>query len=119
MGFTTVEVSVHNPEKLAECQRVSLLVDTGAMYSIIPRHILENLGITPRWKRQFSLANGQKIERGGSGALYSVGEYEGHAPVIFGEEGDQSILGVTALEAMGLQVDPITHELKPTELLLL
>ena len=119
MGFTTVEVSVHNPEKPAECRAVNLLADTGAMYSIVPHHILDNLGIKPRWRRKFSLADGQKIERDGSGALYRVGEYEGHAPVIFGEEGDHPILGVTALEAMGLQVDPVTHELKPTELLLL
>ena len=119
MGFTTVEVLVHNPEKPAESRAVNLLADTGAMYSIIPRHILDNLGIEPRWRRKFSLANGQKTERDGSGALYIVGEYEGHAPVIFGEERDKPILGVTALEAMGLQVDPVTHELKPTELLLL
>ena len=119
MGFTTVEVSLHNPEKPAECRAVNLLADSGAMYSIIPRQILDDLRIKPRWRRKFSLANGQKIERDGSGALYRIGEYEGHAPVIFGEEGDQSILGVTTLEALGLQVDPVTQQLKPTELLLL
>jgi aspartyl protease family protein len=119
MGVTTVEVLVHNPEKPAECRTVKLLAGTGAMYSIIPRHILDDLGIEPRWRRKFSLGAGQRIERDGSGALYRIGEYEGHAPVIFGEEGDHPILGVTALEAMGLQVDPVTHELKPTELLLL
>ncbi|OIP26450.1 MAG: hypothetical protein COT13_00780 [Chloroflexi bacterium CG08_land_8_20_14_0_20_45_12] len=119
MGFTTVEVSLHNPEKPAECRAVNLLADSGAMYSIIPRQILDDLRIKPRWRRKFSLANGQKIERDGSGALYRIGEYEGHAPVIFGEEGDHPILGVTALEAMGLQVDPVSQELKPTELLLL
>lgn len=119
MGFTTVEVLVHNPEKPAEYQAVNLLADTGAMYSIIPRHILSELGIKPLHKRLFTLANGERIEREIGGALYRVKEYGGHAPVIFGEEGDKPILGVTALEAMGLQVDPITHELKPTELLLL
>jgi predicted aspartyl protease len=119
MGFTTVEVSAYNPEKLAECRVVKLLADTGAMYSIIPRQILDNLGIKPRWRRKFSLANGQRIERDGSHALYRVGEYEGYAPVIFGEENDKPILGVTALEAMGLQIDPVTQELKPIELLLL
>ena len=119
MGFTTVEVSICNPEKPGEPQRVNLLVDTGAMYSIVPRRDLDNLGVKPRWRRRFRLADGRRIEREGSGLLYRVGKHEGHAPVIFGEAGDQPILGVTALEAMGLQVDPITHELKPTELLLL
>ena len=119
MRFTSVEISIHNSEKPARCQAVSLLADTGAMYSIVPRHILDNLGIKPLYKRRFTLANGERIEREIGGPLYRVAEYGGHAPVIFGEEADKPILGVTALEAMGLQVDPITHELKPTELLLL
>ena len=117
MGFTTVEVLVHNPEKPAECRAVNLLADTGAMYSIIPRHVLDNLGIKPLYRRRFTLANGERIEREIGGALYRVKEYGGHAPVIFGEEADKPILGVTALEAMGLQVDPMTREVKPTELL--
>jgi len=119
MGFTTVEVSVHNPEKPSEYGTVKLVADTGAMYSIVPRHILSQLGIKPLYKRRLTLANGQKIEREIGGALYRLGEYGGHAPVIFGEEGDHPILGVTALEAMGLEVDPVTRQLKPTELLLL
>jgi predicted aspartyl protease len=39
--------------------------------------------------------------------------------VIFAEEADTPILGATALEAMGLQVDPVTKELEPLELLML
>jgi predicted aspartyl protease len=40
-------------------------------------------------------------------------------PVIFGEAADQPVLGVTALEMMGLEVDPVRGELRPTEFLLL
>jgi hypothetical protein len=39
--------------------------------------------------------------------------------VIFAEKDDTPVLGATALEAMGLQVDPVTKELKPVELLML
>ena len=119
MGFTIIEVDIRNPEAPTRCGKVKLLADTGAMYTIIPGKILEDLGIKPRWRRKFSLADGHKIERDGSGALYRIGEYEGHAPVIFGVEGDHPILGVTALEAMGLQADPVSQQLKPIELLLL
>ena len=38
---------------------------------------------------------------------------------VFGDEDDTPVLGVTALETLGYQVDPTTGELKPTELLLL
>jgi len=119
MGFTSVKIYIHNPEKPTECCQVTLLADTGAMYSIVPSKILDNLGIKPLGRRKFTLANGQKIERNIGGALYKLGEYSGHAPVIFGEESDHPILGVTTLEALGLQVDPVTKQLKPTELLLL
>lgn len=39
--------------------------------------------------------------------------------VIMGEDEDQVILGVTALESFGLEVDPVRGTLKEVELLLL
>jgi len=39
--------------------------------------------------------------------------------VIFGEKGDTSVLGVTSLESLGFQVDPITRKLKPIEFLMI
>jgi len=42
-----------------------------------------------------------------------------HSIVVFGEEKDMEVLGVTTLEELGLQVDPVSSELKPMELLLL
>lgn len=119
MGFTTVEVILHNPEIPTKGREINLIADTGAMYTIVHSSILDDLGIKPFSWRRFTLANGERIERDIGGALYRVGEYRWHAPVIFGEEGDQSILGVTALEALGLQMDPVSGQLKPIELLLL
>ena len=40
----------------------------------------------------------------------------GGATVIFGDEGDFPLLGVTALEAFGLIFDPLHQELKPVTL---
>ena len=40
-------------------------------------------------------------------------------PWFFGVNEDKPLLGVTALEEMALQVDPVTKQLKPIELLLL
>ncbi len=39
--------------------------------------------------------------------------------MIFGEERDVNVLGVTALEALGLEVDVVRGTLKETEQLLL
>jgi predicted aspartyl protease len=43
----------------------------------------------------------------------------GGITIIFGEEKDTSILGVTALEALGLEVDSIKNTLRESELLML
>lgn len=39
-------------------------------------------------------------------------DYEGDVEVVFAEEGDAQVLGVTALEILGLEVDPVTGKLK-------
>ncbi|GAI21288.1 unnamed protein product, partial [marine sediment metagenome] len=36
-----------------------------------------------------------------------------------GEKEDLPILGVTALESLGYQIDPVTKKLKPVELLMI
>jgi len=118
MGFTKVKVEICNSKMQEKWKEVELLADTGAMYSVVQSGTLKKLEIEPIGKRKFTLANGEKIEREIGGALYRIGEYEGYASVIFGLGSDKVLLGVTALEEMGLQVDPITKELKPAELLL-
>ena len=39
--------------------------------------------------------------------------------VVFGDENEPAIMGVTALETLGYDVDPTTGELKRTEMLLI
>ena len=119
MGFTSVKVWVANPAKPAKVVKVELLVDTGAMYSIVPRRLLEQLGIRPEAPKSFTLATGDRVRRDVGGAVYKFDGVVGYASVIFGEKGDQPILGVTALEDMGLQVDPVSKKLKSAELFLL
>jgi predicted aspartyl protease len=40
-------------------------------------------------------------------------------PVVAGQDGDIPVLGVTTLEILGLEVDPVSRKLKPTDYLLL
>jgi aspartyl protease family protein len=119
MGLTSVRILIANPRVPERTKEVELLVDTGAMYSMVPSKILRELGVVPEGTRTFTLASGEKIKRKVGGAIYKLDGILGHASVIFGEEGDQPLLGVTALEEMGLQVDPVTRKLKSTELYLL
>jgi clan AA aspartic protease len=112
-------VKVRNPQKRELESEIDLLPDAGAIYSIIPSKVLESLRIERRGKRRMKVADGRAIERHLGIAEVEVKGEVAHGTVIFGEDQDASVLGLTALEETGLQVDPTTGELKPMELLLL
>jgi predicted aspartyl protease len=118
VGFTYVKIRVYNFD-LSKWKDVEVLVDSGALFTSIPRSILEELGLKPIAKRKLRVFSGEVIERDVGGAII---EYEGKravVPVVFGEPEDVSVLGVTALEALGYKLDPVTKKLKPVELLMI
>ena len=118
MGLTVLEVEVGNPATPDTTERVEFLIDSGAIYSIVAVPILERLGISPITEQQFRLADGSKIVRKKGIALFRYGERVGGADVIFGEEGDSTLLGAFTLEALGLALDPLRRELKPIPMIL-
>lgn len=119
MGFVIAKVMVLNPTDDSKSTEVECLVDTGAIYSLLPRNLLEEIGIEPEWERKFRQASGREITRRVGEARFRYDDYEGTSPVVFGREGDRPLLGVVTLEVLGLEVDPISGELRPTTLLLL
>ena len=113
MGMTTVHARVLNPADISRQSEVEFIIDSGAVYSVIPRTVLEALGIAPHSRRRFHLADGRTIEREMGFALFDyLGERTGTS-VIFGEEGDAALMGVTTLEGFGFIFDPIRRELRP------
>lgn len=63
MGYVKVKVkirNIHKPELEAEME---LLADSGSIYTILRRKLLEELDIKPRGKRRFKTADGRVIER--------------------------------------------------------
>jgi clan AA aspartic protease len=118
MGLTVLEIEVGNPATPEQTEKVELLIDSGAIYSVVPTPVLERLGIRPFMDQQFRLADGSKIVRKKGGAFFRHGELAGVADVIFGEEGDSTLLGALTLEALGLSLDPLRRELKPLPMIL-
>jgi clan AA aspartic protease len=112
MGLTHLTVRIANPTDSKRHKDIEFLVDSGAIYSVVPKEILKELGISPHSRRSFVLANGEKLERqlGTADVIYK--KRRGAATVIFGEKGDFALLGVTALESLGLILDPIRRKLK-------
>ena len=118
MGLTVLEIEVGNPADPDVTVEVEFLIDSGAVYSVVPTPILERLGIRPLTEQEFRLANGTKIVRKKGIALFKYGDQMGGADVIFGEEGDSVLLGSFTLEALGLVLDPLRRELKPLPMVL-
>ncbi len=118
MGLTVLELEVGNPSNPEVTQRLEFLIDSGAIYSVVPTPVLETLGIKPLTTQEFRLADGTKISRKKGVALFKYGERIGGADVIFGEEGDSLLLGAFTLEALGLSLDPLRRDLKPLPMIL-
>ena len=118
MGLTVLNVEVGNPSDPDVTETVEFLIDSGAIYSVVPTPILERLGIRPLTEQEFRLADGSKITRKKGVALFKHGDRIGGADVIFGEEGDSQLLGAFTLEALGLSLDPLRRELRELPMIL-
>lgn len=113
-----MELEVGNPAKPEVTEKVEFLIDSGAVYSVVPLQILKRLGIKSLTEEEFRLADGSKIVRKKGIALFKYQDKIGGADVIFGEKGDSNLLGALTLEALGLALDPLKRELKPLPMVL-
>jgi len=118
LGLTVLEIEVGNPANPDVTQKLDFLIDSGAIYSVVPSAILKRLGIKPLTNETFRLANGSKIVRKKGIALFKYDDRIGGADVIFGEKGDSVLLGALTLEALGLSLDPLRRELKELPMIL-
>ncbi|OLB73282.1 MAG: hypothetical protein AUH96_04065 [Nitrospirae bacterium 13_2_20CM_2_61_4] len=98
--------------------RVKFHVDAGAVYSVVPKAYLKQLGIKSCGSKSFILADGTAITRKIGNALFSLEDAEGASPLIFGEKGDTPLLSMVTLEALGYILDPLRRELRPLPMVL-
>lgn len=118
MGITIAILRVREHRKSKDFADVEFMVDSGAVYSLVPGKVLDEIGIEPYKEMSFSLADGTTIKRKISSAYFEYKGDGGPAPVIYGEEGDTPLLGATTLESMGLVLNPFTRTLHPMRMLL-
>jgi len=98
---------------------IDFLIDSGAVYSLVPSKRLKSIGIEPYKKLDFTLADGSIETREVGDAYFEYRGDGGAAPVIFGQDGDQPLLGATTLESLGLVLNPFQRELHPMKLVLM
>ncbi len=112
MGTTPVQVTIRNPANLSRSWKGRFLVDTGATESVVPASALAEIGVEPRRQREYELADGSRQQFSiATAELEVMGEIVG-GTVVFGPDEAEPLLGCTALESAGLEVDPRNQTLK-------
>jgi clan AA aspartic protease len=112
MGVVHVTAAVVNPADTERRWEGLFLVDTGATDCYIPGNRLREVGLRPEGQRTYEVADGTEIAYDIAVArIEFMGEFVG-ATVIFGEDDAEPLLGVTALESVGIEVDPLNQRLK-------
>lgn len=106
MGVTHVDVTIRNPADRERSWEGTFLVDAGAIDSLVPRPRLQAIGIEPEGERRYELADGSEVRMDVAVArLEFMGECVG-GTIILGDEDVGPQLGVTALESVGVEIDP-------------
>ncbi|MEW6203468.1 MAG: retroviral-like aspartic protease family protein, partial [bacterium] len=117
MGETKViiRVSLLRGEHKKPSEPIECIVDTGATVSTLPRKTLEKAGILPLGKVPVRLADGRIVEKEYSEAQIELDGISVPGIVLFGNENEPSLLGVTVLEMARFVVDPIENKIVKKE----
>ena len=120
MGTFEVNARIFSTDNSAQ-EQATMLVDTGATFSLLPASVLRRLGVHEQASIEVEYATGQMGTVPMGLALMQIEGFTERLPilVLFGEEGARPLLGAHALEAFRLVVDPIAHELRPRRALLM
>ncbi len=111
MGAIHTNATIRNPAQPDRIWEGHFLVDAGATDTLVPGDCLEAIGIEPEAQRVYVLADGREPRMDiTDGRIEFMGEIVG-CTIVFAEEGTEPLLGVTALESAGIEVDPNNQQL--------
>ncbi len=114
MGVVRAKVTVYSADQEHQ-ETLEVLVDTGSTLTWIPEDMALRLAIEPTGRALFETADGRTLERSIGDALVDCIGSRGIVGVAFARPGDRAVLGVTALERLGLEVDPVRRVLRKVD----
>ena len=111
MGLFNVNVSVGGFGEYHEhIEAIDVLVDTGALHSLLPESLLNHLAIEKEWFQEFVLADHTKVQYPVGHAMFYINGEERRCPAVFAPQ-ESYLLGATTLENFSLSVDPVNQKL--------
>ena len=114
MGTFRVEMGIGDPDGL-RYEYVDALVDSGSTYNILPASLLRRLDVQVRRSATFRLADDRRVQRELGQTWVRLNGEEYIAPVVFGDDEAQPLLGSVTLEIFQLGIDPVGMRLIPVE----
>ena len=118
MGIMYVAATVSRSDGRGREIPLRLLVDTGALYSVLPEEAWRALKLRAMDRADFTLADGSVISRDVSECRFALHGKTATSPVVLGQRGEGPLLGAVTLETLGLMLNPLTREIRPMRLML-
>ncbi len=116
MGFVHIKVGISSI-KSDRFSYYTALIDTGATKPVLPSKIAEELGIEKGVQRSVMTGNGP-VTMYESSAYFEIEGMKTVSPIWISDFMDKILIGVIALESVGLAVDPKKGTLKKEDFLL-
>ena len=113
MGVTYVRARLRRRDGRGPTRNERFLVDSGAIYSVLPEETWRALKLKPEREVEFTLADGTPITRRVSECRFEIRGAAATSPVVLGEEHDGALLGAVTLETLGFMLNPLTREILP------
>lgn len=112
MGAIHVDATIRNPADRSRSWRGRFLVDGRAMNTVVPPECMAAVGLSPWGRRTHLLPDGRRADLEVAGAVIEfMNDFVG-GTIVVGEAGSEPVLGFTALQSMGMEVDVENHELR-------
>jgi large subunit ribosomal protein L1 len=118
MGHVDVEIGIGNANRTRFVE-IRATADTGATFTMLPRRILQELGVQPTRSALFQLADGRSEMKEMAEVSVRLNGTVLTTPCLLGEEGQPALIGVVTLEQFLLGVDTVNGRLIPIPGLLL
>ena len=116
MGVTYVHAKLRRPDGRGSTRNVRFLVDSGAIYSVLPEDTWRALRLRTERQVEFTLADGTAIQRGVSECRFEIRGKAATSPVVVSEEHDGALLGAVTLETLDSMLNSLTREILPMRL---
>ena len=104
---------IRNPADPDRFWEGTFLVDTGAIDCVVPRRVLEGVGLPTKGERVYTLADGSEVSMEHTiGEVELMGERVGATIVFADDDNAIPLLGATAMQSAGVEVDPRNETLR-------